>query len=188
MTESKLTTILPTQLVTAAELPALQSMNILVVEDDEDILALIAIMLERAGASVTAVSSASAALLALAAHPHYDLLLSDLAMPEIDGWSLIRQVRALPAESGGKIPAIALTAYSSKKDRNISEIFGFQLLLAKPIESDRLVAGIIRVLGPLNSNLHPILRTIDPSKCSPFGSVDRDRSVWVDASQSQPRD
>ena len=146
MTESKLTTTLTAKLVTDIQLQPLQGANILVVEDDEDILTLITIILEQAGASVTAVGGADAALLALQANPHYDLLLSDLAMPETDGWSLIRQVRALAAESGGKILAAALTAYNTKKDRNISLFFGFQILLSKPIEPAVLVADIVKLI------------------------------------------
>jgi two-component system, chemotaxis family, CheB/CheR fusion protein len=147
MTESELTITPPAKLVTAAKLPILQGTNILVVEDDDDILALIATILEQAGASVTAVSSASAALLALQAYPHYDLLLSDLAMPETDGWSLIRQIRALPAEAGGTIPAAALTAYSSKRDRNVSQLSGFQILLSKPIEPAQLTMNVAKLIG-----------------------------------------
>jgi two-component system, chemotaxis family, CheB/CheR fusion protein len=156
MTESKSTTTQLAKIVTDRQLRPLQGTNILVVEDDEDVLALITIILEQAGASVTAVGAADAALLALQACPHYDLLLSDLAMPETDGWSLIRQVRALTAESGGKILAAALTAYNSKKDRDISLFYGFQILLYKPIEPAILVADIVKLIR----NHHP--QPIDP--------------------------
>lgn len=150
MTESKLTNTPATKLAAIAAQP-LQGKNILAVEDDESILALITIILERAGATVTAVGGADAALLALQANPHYDLLLSDLAMPETDGWALIRQVRALAAESGGKILAAALTAYNTKKDRDISLFYGFQILLSKPIEPAMLVADVVKLLR----NHHP---------------------------------
>ncbi len=150
MTESKLTNTPATKLAAIAAQP-LQGKNILAVEDDESILALITIILERAGATVTAVGGADAALLALQANPHYDLLLSDLAMPDTDGWSLIRQVRALAAESGGKILAAALTAYNTKKDRDISLFYGFQILLSKPIEPAMLVADVVKLLR----NHHP---------------------------------
>jgi two-component system, chemotaxis family, CheB/CheR fusion protein len=129
------------------QLTILEGFNILVVEDDEDMLLLIATILEQSGATVTAVSSAILALQALQVQPlSYNLLLSDLGMPEMDGWWLIRQVRALPAASGGKILAIALTAYSSKCDRDISQSLGFQMLLSKPIEPTQLVAEIAKLI------------------------------------------
>ena len=171
MTTSKLTVIPPAKVVTATQLPPLQGTNILVVEDEEDVLELITTILEQAGASVTAASSAEAALLALQAHPHYDLLLSDLGMPETDGWSLIRQVRLLPAESGGKMLAAALTAYSSKRDRNVSQFFGFQILLSKPIEPTQLVADVAKLISAHQP--HPSDRedrsSFDPSGCEPSG-------------------
>ncbi len=130
------------------QLTILDGFNILVVEDDEDMLLLIATILEQSGATVTAVGSAILALQALQVQPQsYNLLLSDLGMPETDGWSLIRQVRALPAASGGQIPAIALTAYSTERDRKMSHFFGFQMLLAKPIEPTQLVADIAKLIG-----------------------------------------
>jgi two-component system, chemotaxis family, CheB/CheR fusion protein len=129
------------------QLTILEGYNILVVEDDEDILTMLATILEQSGATVTAVGSALPALQALQAQPQsYALLLSDLGLPELDGWWLIRQVRALTAECGGKIPAIALTAYDTMQDRNISHWFGFQMLIAKPIEPTRLVADIAKFL------------------------------------------
>jgi two-component system, chemotaxis family, CheB/CheR fusion protein len=85
------------------QLTILEGFNILVVEDDEDMLLLIATILEQFGATVTAVGSAIPALQALQVQPQsYNLLLSDLGMPQTDGWSLIRQVRALPAKLAGK--------------------------------------------------------------------------------------
>ncbi len=163
MMTSKLTVMSPTKLVADPEVQPLQGASILVVEDEEDILTLITTILERAGASVTAAGSASAALLALQAHPHYDLLLSDLAMPETDGWWLIRQIRALPAEAGGTMPAAALTAYSSKRDRNISQLCGFQTLLSKPIEPTQLVAHVAKLI---RAHQPP---SIDRSACEPSG-------------------
>jgi two-component system, chemotaxis family, CheB/CheR fusion protein len=144
--ESKLTP--PVQSTIQPKLRSLQGANILVVDDEEDILELIATILETSGATVTAVGSARAALHALQAQPlAYDLLLSDLGMPEEDGWTLIRQIRALDAASGGQIPAAALTAYNTMKDRNISHAFGFQILISKPIEPAELVADVLKLIG-----------------------------------------
>lgn len=116
-------------------------------------LALIATILQQAGATVTAVGSASAALQILQAQPQaYDLLLSDLGMPETDGWTLIRQIRTWDADSGGQIPAVALTAYNTihdllkaaLRDCRISAAVGFQILLSKPIEPAQLVTDIAK--------------------------------------------
>jgi CheY-like chemotaxis protein len=60
---------------------------------------------------------------------------------------LVTLQKALPAASGGTIPAIALTAYSTKRDREISQLFGFQMLLAKPIEPTQLVADVAKLIG-----------------------------------------
>jgi two-component system, chemotaxis family, CheB/CheR fusion protein len=136
-----------------AELPtqgaetSLTGAKILVVDDEPDVLALIATVLQQAGATVTAVDSASAALQALQAQPQaYDLLLSDLGMPETDGWALIRQIRTWDAEAGGRIPAAALTAYDTIRDRRISHAFGFQILLSKPIEPAKLVTDVAKLV------------------------------------------
>jgi two-component system, chemotaxis family, CheB/CheR fusion protein len=125
------------------EAPSLQGLNILVVDDETDVLTVITMFLEHYGATVTAMASAPAALQMLQAHPQaYDLLLSDLGMPEMDGWELIRQIRGLDAASGGQIPAAALTAYNSSRDREMSLAAGFQAHIAKPIEPAQLVANV----------------------------------------------
>jgi two-component system, chemotaxis family, CheB/CheR fusion protein len=148
MLEPEATITLPAQSIVQQQLRSLQGFKILIVDDDEDVLLLIATILEQYGATVTAVGSALAALQALQVQPQaYNLLLSDLGMPETDGWSLIRQVRALAAEAGGNIPAVALTAYSTKRDRNISRSFGFQVLIAKPIEPEHLIATVVKTIG-----------------------------------------
>ena len=121
--------------------------NILVVDDEPDVLALIATVLQQAGATVTAVDSASAAIQTLQAQPQaYDLLLCDLGMPETDGWALIRQIRTWDAAAGGRIPAAALTAYNTIRDRRISHAFGFQILLSKPIEPAQLVTDVAKLV------------------------------------------
>jgi two-component system, chemotaxis family, CheB/CheR fusion protein len=129
---------------------SLKGSNILVVDDETDVLAIIATILEQYGATVTALSSAKEVLQVLPAHPQaYDLLLSDLGMPEIDGWELIRQIRALSASDGGQIPAAALTAYNSSRDRQMSRSAGFQAHIAKPIEPAQLVAIVANLVKKL---------------------------------------
>jgi two-component system, chemotaxis family, CheB/CheR fusion protein len=120
---------------------SLVGIHVLLVDDEADMRQLLTAILDRAGAIVTATASVTLALATLQAHPtHYDVLLADIGMPAQDGWTLIRQVRQLSPEAGGKIPAAALTAYASDRDREMAIRLGFQVHIAKPIEPDRLVA------------------------------------------------
>jgi CheY-like chemotaxis protein/two-component sensor histidine kinase len=96
--------------------PELQGLHVLVVDDDEDARHLIKTVLEQCKAQVTVVPSAAAALTVLQ-DSRLDVLVSDLGMPQEDGYSLISKVRALPPERGGSIPAAALTAYARVEDR-----------------------------------------------------------------------
>ena len=123
----------------------LYGLKILVVEDDVDTRELIEWILKRAGAEVTSVGSAREALEALEREkPH--LLVSDIAMPEEDGYSLVRKIRALPPERGGRMPAVALTAHSLIQDRLQSLRAGFQSHVPKPVVPEELVAVIASVI------------------------------------------
>jgi CheY-like chemotaxis protein len=90
-------------------------------------------ILQNCGAKVAAASSVSEALVLLQ-REHPNVLVSDIGMPEQDGYALIRKLRALPVEKGGKIPAGGLTAYASTEDRGRVLAAGFQKHLAKPVE------------------------------------------------------
>ncbi|MEL6460457.1 MAG: ATP-binding protein, partial [Cyanobacteria bacterium J06621_15] len=115
--------------------------NILVVDDEPDNLDFLQFVLETYGASVqTATSAPQAFKLFLQQKP--DLLISDIAMPEVNGHTLIRQIRALPSEKGAKIPAIALTAYAGETNQQESIQAGFTLHLAKPVTADNLAQRI----------------------------------------------
>ncbi|HEY9837388.1 MAG TPA: hybrid sensor histidine kinase/response regulator, partial [Vampirovibrionales bacterium] len=116
----------------------LQGLRVLVVDDEPDLLELAAFTLEEAQAQVTSCATAAEALLALN-HNSYDLIVCDIGMPDIDGYMFMRQVRAFSPERGGKIPAIALTAYASELDRQQALLAGFQLHLSKPIEPDLFI-------------------------------------------------
>ncbi|MBD2101365.1 PAS domain-containing protein [Leptolyngbya sp. FACHB-261] len=120
---------------------SLAGIRILVVDDDDDTRELVAIVLERSGAVVTAVPSAQAALIALA-QCQPDILVSDIGMPEVDGYMLIDQVRQLRPEQGGQVPAIALTAYASEIDQQRVLEAGFQKHVTKPLDPVRLVNAI----------------------------------------------
>lgn len=119
--------------------PSLRGLRALVVDDEADARELLESLLEGAGASVRAVASVSDALAAFHQEPP-DVLLSDIGMPVRDGYSLIAEVRRLGAEQGGKIPAIALTAYARDEDRDKAVAAGFTLHMCKPIEATRLLS------------------------------------------------
>ncbi|MBD0333965.1 MAG: PAS domain S-box protein [Cyanobacteria bacterium Co-bin13] len=123
----------------------LQGVRALVVDDDTDTRDFVAFLLEQAGAEVTTATNAAAALAALAqAQP--DILLSDIGMPETDGYMLLRQVRALPAESGGAVPAIALTAYAGESNQQQALQAGFQRHMAKPLEPQALISAVAELV------------------------------------------
>jgi PAS domain S-box-containing protein len=119
--------------------PSLDGVKVLVVDDDLDGREFVAIVLEQCGAEVVTVSSAAEALTVLS-QSHIDVLVSDIGMPEEDGYSLIRRVRAL--EQGGRIPAVALTAYARTEDRTRAIAEGFQMHLPKPVEPSELATVV----------------------------------------------
>lgn len=124
---------------------SLKGINVLLVEDDSDTRTLIHRMLELRGAQVTATASAAEALKEFhVAVP--DVLVSDIAMPDEDGYSLMRKVRSLPRERGGEIPAIALTGYASAKDKAETFAAGYQAHVAKPLEPADLINAIEQVI------------------------------------------
>ncbi|PSB26248.1 ATP-binding protein [Stenomitos frigidus] len=124
---------------------SLQNVHILVVEDETDTRELLTFILEQSGARVTAVASATAALATLL-ESIPDVLLSDIGMAEINGYSLMRQIRSRGPEQGGKIPAIALTAYAGEYDQQQALVAGFQQHLSKPVEPDVLVRAIAQLV------------------------------------------
>jgi PAS domain S-box-containing protein len=126
--------------------PSLEGVRVLVVDDERDSRDLIATVLERQGARVVAVSSAGEALAAIG-HEVPDVLVSDIEMPEQSGYDLLREVRALAPERGGRLPAAALTAYASAQDRMKALLSGFQLHVAKPVPPGELVAVVASLAG-----------------------------------------
>ncbi|GAX41209.1 PAS/PAC sensor hybrid histidine kinase [Tolypothrix sp. NIES-4075] len=124
----------------------LAGIRILLVDDEIDTRDFMSFLLQQQGATVSEASSASEALKAFAESTP-DILLSDLGMPLVDGYSLISQIRSMSPEQGGEIPAIALSAYAGESDRDRAFAAGFQKHLAKPVEPTELLALIIDLLG-----------------------------------------
>jgi PAS domain S-box-containing protein len=129
--------------------PALQGLRVLVVDDEADTRDMQRAVLEHCKAEVFTAGSASEALEAVA-RLRPDVLISDVGMPEEDGYSLIAKVRALPPERGGRTPAVALTAYVRVEDRVKVLRSGFQLHVSKPLEPNELVAVVANLAGRLN--------------------------------------
>jgi PAS domain S-box-containing protein len=119
----------------------LNGLRVLVVDDEFDARALLTTMLEGSGAQVLAVSSTSEALDSMQSWKP-DVLIADIGMPVEDGYSLIRRVRALPHERGGKTPALALTAYARTEDRSRALSEGYQVHLAKPVDRIQLATVV----------------------------------------------
>ncbi|MBD3882719.1 response regulator [Phormidium tenue FACHB-886] len=117
----------------------LERLHVLIVDDQPDAQAILTAVLEQAGARVTAVASVEQALHAVA-HCQFDILISDIGMPEQDGYALIRQIRAMPTEALRRLPAIALSAYAAADDRLQAIAAGFNEHLPKPIEPNLLIS------------------------------------------------
>jgi signal transduction histidine kinase/CheY-like chemotaxis protein len=126
--------------------PSLASLRVLVVDDDPDTREAVRRLLEQAGAQVSSASTAAEALEALQRAPP-DVLLSDIAMPGRDGYDLIRQVRALAPEQGGRVPAAALTAFTQVEHRREALVAGYQIWLPKPVEPTALTEAVARLAG-----------------------------------------
>jgi PAS domain S-box-containing protein len=117
----------------------LDNMKILVVDDEADTRELLRQGLEYCGAIVSVARSAAEAVEAIMVKTP-DILISDIGMPGVDGYDLIRQIRRLPAASGGRVPAIALTAYTRTEDRLQALRAGYDMHVPKPVELAELVA------------------------------------------------
>jgi PAS domain S-box-containing protein len=120
---------------------SLESVTVLVVDDNLESRELVTVLLENAGAFVFSSGSAAEALRMLQ-REHVDVLLADIAMPAEDGYSLIRKVRALASTSKARIPAAALTSFTGDDDEQRSLEAGFQLHIGKPVESRTLVDAV----------------------------------------------
>ncbi len=124
-----------------AAIEAFTGLQILVVDDDRDSRLMLRRILQNQGASVLEAASAEAALELLHAH-HFDLMVSDIGMPDMDGYELIRRIRADPSPAVAQVAAIALTAYARDEERRAALRAGFQEHVPKPLKSEVLIEKI----------------------------------------------
>ncbi|MER3587616.1 MAG: diguanylate cyclase, partial [Mastigocladus sp. ERB_26_1] len=137
---------------TAPDTLPLTNLRVLVVDDEVDSRNFLAFVLEQAGAEVAATASAREALQILTQFKP-DILVSDIGMPETDGYMLMRQIRALESEQENKILAIALTAYAGEVNQKQALAAGFQQHIAKPVTPEILVEAIRNL--PLSTETPP---------------------------------
>jgi signal transduction histidine kinase/ActR/RegA family two-component response regulator len=124
----------------------LAGIKVLVIDDEPDARDLIKWVLENSKAEVILGTSAREGF-ELVKHQRPDIVISDIGMPDRDGYQFIREVRSLPATGGGKTPAIALTAFARSEDRTRALLAGYQIHLSKPIEPQELVATVGSLVG-----------------------------------------
>jgi CheY-like chemotaxis protein len=121
-------------------------LKVLVVDDEPDARELVAYVLEASGMEVQSAGSAAEALTLLEQFtPH--VLLSDVGMPEEDGYALIRSIRTMADESKKRVPAVALTAFARSEDRTRALLAGFNVHMAKPVEPAALVKTVLELAG-----------------------------------------
>jgi signal transduction histidine kinase/CheY-like chemotaxis protein len=137
----------PTPGVGASSAPPLAGIRVVLVDDELDVRAAMTRVLEQMGATVAALESGKDIEAALTEH-RPDVLIMDIGMPREDGYTLLRRVRRLPANAGGAVPAISLTAHARDEDRTRALAAGFQRHLPKPIDVPSLAAAIHELIPP----------------------------------------
>ncbi len=125
----------------------LNAIRVLLVDDSPDHREVVRVGLSSMGADVQTAADAAEALARLSEQERPDVIVSDIGMPDTDGYTLIRRVRALPRGRGGDIPAIALTGYARPEDRRRAYAEGFQLHLAKPVDLETLASLVAGLAG-----------------------------------------
>ena len=124
----------------------LNDISILLVEDDQDSRDVLALYLEQCGANIVGAESAEEAMKYLTNNHRFDIIVSDLAMPVEDGYTFLNKVRAMPEEKGGKIPALALSAFTTAENKEKAFASGFQSYHTKPFEPDLLIKQIAELV------------------------------------------
>jgi CheY-like chemotaxis protein len=130
--------------------PELSGLRVLLVDDEADSRDLLNLILYSCGADVVLATSAIEALETIR-NEKFDVIISDIGMPDEDGFSLIKKIRELSNEEGGDVPAIALTAYARAEDRVKALRSGFQMHVAKPVEPAELVAIVANLAGRMRN-------------------------------------
>jgi CheY-like chemotaxis protein len=136
----------PSPLTPDIVLRDLSRVKVLVVDDEPDARDLIKRILSDCNATVTTADSARAALEAFRAAPP-DVLVSDLGMPDMDGFGLLAEVRKLGTAAGGNVPAVALTAFARSEDRLRALEAGFAAHISKPVEPSQLIATVANMVA-----------------------------------------
>ena len=143
----------------------LPGVHVLIVDDNADARDVLSHTLEYCGALVTAVSSAEPAMRAMSLiQPN--VIVCDLAMPDVDGYTLMRRIRGLPLERGGDIPAIAVTAYSEAYDTGKAYAAGFDMYMTKPIN----LTSFCQLVADLASGARPRRARKPPRLAGPHGT------------------
>ena len=145
----------------AAELdcpPPLEGLRVLVVDDESNVRNLVCAILKDCDADVRTAASAAEALSNFSEGSPWrpEVLIADIEMPEADGYELMRQVRTLRAECGGRVPAVALTAHARVEDRMKALAAGFQMHVPKPVEAAELLTVLGSVTGRLARSTGPL--------------------------------
>jgi signal transduction histidine kinase/ActR/RegA family two-component response regulator len=130
-----------------ANIPQLDDVRVLLVDDDPDTLQILSVMLEESSASVQVATSVREALEVLEWYTP-DVLVSDLAMPDEDGYSLIEKIRQIENGDGPHIPAVAITSYVRVEDRTRALSAGFNMFVPKPVEPNELISAIASLAEP----------------------------------------
>ena len=136
----------PSELVYHMSSTRLTNLTIVVVEDHDDARRYLGVFLDRLGVNVVVAKNAFEGLDAIK-NNHPNIVLSDIAMPGMDGFGLLREIRGLESEGGASVPVIAMTALVSHADRSRILNTGFQACLSKPFTPDKLVETILAVLN-----------------------------------------
>ena len=143
--------------VTLDNPPPLDGLRVLIVDDETSVRELMSAILSKCEADVRTAASTAEALLILRRNQWCpEVLIADIGMPDADGYELMRQVRTLPPESGGRVPAVALTAHARAEDRMKALAAGFQMHVPKPVEPAELLTVLGSVTGRLARSTGPL--------------------------------
>ncbi|HVZ30960.1 MAG TPA: response regulator, partial [Polyangiaceae bacterium] len=141
----------PTQRSVPPAAAILNGVQVLVVDDEPDARELVAEVLMEAGAVVETARSAADGFTAFR-RSRPDVLVSDIGMPDEDGFSFMRRIRALPADEGGRLPSLALTAFAREQDRTRAIQNGFTTHIGKPVNPDALVSAVANLAAVARRN------------------------------------